>query len=86
MVQNSISANPRLHRTVIQRIAVGAGLFQPLIYESAYPIILVILLRMPELRDTFSNPTRGFSLVLASDGPIPAEPLAAEAPTSGSSL
>jgi hypothetical protein len=77
-VQNSISANPRVHRTVIQRIAVGAGLFQPLVYETAYPIFLVILLCMPELKDTFSSPTRGFSPVLASVEPVPAEPVPAE--------
>jgi hypothetical protein len=65
--------------TVIQTIDRAASeLLWPLIDYSVFPIFLVVCLRMPELKDTFSGPTRGFSLVLASVEPVPAEPVPAE--------
>ena len=84
MVQNSVVSS-RVQRTVSQRIAINAGQFQPLIYDAAYPLILGFLLRLPEVRETFSNPARGFSPLLP-DEPIPAEPLAVEVPATGGSL
>jgi hypothetical protein len=85
MVQNSVGSG-RVQRTVSQRIAINAGQFQPLIYDAAYPLILIVLLRLPEVKEMFSNPARGFSPLLPSDEPVPAEPLSAEVPTTGGSL
>jgi hypothetical protein len=60
----------------LRRAASIAGDLNMAVYQSVFPVILILCLRRPELADTFPDPHRGFPPLFEPEMPTPALPVA----------
>jgi hypothetical protein len=66
-MESFYAARSNVRETPTQRLSTAAAQFEPLIYESVFPVILVVCLRIPGVAGSASDARHGFAPVLASD-------------------